>query len=139
MAAERETSDRLLAAFLADRVGAEFPARISGVTRSGLFVRLKETGADGFIPASTIGGGEFWRHDETAHALIGDRSGTGYRLGDDVEVRLVEAVPMAGAMRFEILSEAKPVGGASGRGRKSGGPKSRDRGSNRGEQRRRGR
>ena len=136
MAAERETSDRLLAAFLADRVGAEFPARISGVTRSGLFVRLRETGADGFIPASTIGGGEFWRHDETAHALIGDRSGKGYRLGDDVEVRLVEAIPMAGAMRFEILSEAQPVGGASRlQRRKPGGTQDRDRG-NRGEHRR---
>ena len=131
MAAERETSDRLLAAFLADRVGAEFPARISGVTRSGLFVRLRETGADGFIPASTIGGGEFWRHDETAHALIGDRSGTGDRLGDDVEVRLVEAVPMAGAMRFEILSEPQPVGGAGGgRSRRSGRSHANSRGHN---------
>ncbi len=112
MAAERETSDRLLAAFLADRVGAEFPGRISGVTRSGLFVRLRETGADGFIPASTIGG-DYWRHDETVHALIGDRNGLGYRLGDDVEVRLVEAIPTAGALRFEILSDAKPITGAS--------------------------
>ena len=55
MAAERETTDRLIAAFLADRVGAEFDARISGVTRAGLFVRLRETGADGFVPAATIG------------------------------------------------------------------------------------
>ncbi len=109
MAAERETSDRLLAAYLADRVGAEFPARVSGVTRSGLFVRLRDTGADGFIPASTIGG-DYWRHDETRHALIGDRTGLGYRLGDDVEVRLVEAIPAAGALRFEILTEGKPMG-----------------------------
>ncbi len=135
MAAERETSDRLLAAFLADRVGAEFPARISGVTRSGLFVRLRETGADGFIPASTIGGGEYWRHDETARALIGDRSARGYRLGDDVEVRLVEAVPMAGAMRFEILSEPQPVGGAASPSRKTG---SRKMGGGRGGHRGRG-
>ncbi len=55
MAAERETSDRLLAQFLAGQIGARFEGRISGVTRSGLFVRLTETGADGFIPASTIG------------------------------------------------------------------------------------
>ena len=55
MAAERETADRLIAAYLADRVGAEFAARISGVTRSGLFVRLHDTGADGFVPAATIG------------------------------------------------------------------------------------
>ena len=74
MAAERETIDRLVAGFLADRVGAEFSARISGVTRAGLFVRLKDTGADGFVPAATIGN-DYYRHHEDAHALIGDRTG----------------------------------------------------------------
>ena len=124
MAAERETSDRLLSAFLADRTGADFPARISGVTRSGLFVRLKETGADGFIPISTIGR-DFWHHDEDLHALIGERTGVGYRLGDIVEVRLVEAIPTAGALRFEMLTEARRIDGAAqtrrpGRGRTPG-------------------
>ena len=55
MAAERETVDRVIAAHLADRVGAVFEARIAGVTRAGLFVRLSETGADGFVPAATLG------------------------------------------------------------------------------------
>jgi ribonuclease R len=104
MAAERDTVDRLIAAHLADRVGAEFTGRISGVTRSGLFVRLKDTGADGFIPAATLGD-EYFRHVETAHALVGDRSGEAYRLGDTVSVKLVEAIPMAGALRFEMLSD----------------------------------
>jgi ribonuclease R len=112
MAAERETVDRLIAAFLADRVGADFQARISGVTRVGLFVRLKDTGADGFIAVSTLGG-EYWRYDESSHALVGDRTGGFYRLGDDVEVRLVEAIPTAGALRFEMLSEPRRDGAAS--------------------------
>ena len=116
MAAERETNDRLISAFLADRVNAEFAARVSGVTRSGLFVRLADTGADGFIPAATLGGGEFWRHVEEAHALVGDRTGRGYRLGDRVEVKLVEAVPMAGALRFEMLSDPVAMPGHAGRG-----------------------
>ena len=103
MAAERETADRLVASFLADRVGAEFKGRISGVTRSGLFVRLAETGADGFIPVATLLG-DFYRHDEDAHALVGQRSGETFRLGDSVSVRLVEAIPTAGALRFEMLS-----------------------------------
>ena len=51
MKAERETFDRLLAHFLADRIGATFDGHISGVTRAGLFVKLDDTGADGFIPA----------------------------------------------------------------------------------------
>ncbi len=106
MAAERETIDRLIAAHLADRVGAEFEARVSGVTRSGLFVRLKETGADGFVPASSMTG-DFYHHVEEQHALVGSRSGEAYRLGDDVRVRLVEAIPTAGALRFEMLSRGK--------------------------------
>ncbi len=103
MAAERETIERLIAAFLAERIGEEFPARISGVTKSGIFVRLEETGADGFIPAATIGD-EFFRYEETQHALTGTRSGMSYRLGDKVDVRLVEAAPVAGALRFEMMS-----------------------------------
>jgi ribonuclease R len=130
MAAERETSDRLLAAYLADRVGAEFRARISGVTRSGLFVRLKETGADGLVPISTLGT-EYWRHEEALHALVGDRTGRAFRLGDDVDVRLVEAIPTAGALRFEMLSEpqAHPGLGSERRGKRSlrRGPPSRRR------------
>ncbi|MCX7900407.1 MAG: VacB/RNase II family 3'-5' exoribonuclease, partial [Methylocystis sp.] len=89
MAAERETVDRLIAHHLADRIGARFAARISGVTRSGLFVRLTETGADGFVPAATLGR-EYFSYDEAAHALT-SRSGVSYRLADLVEVRLVEA------------------------------------------------
>jgi ribonuclease R len=106
MAAERETVDRLIAAHLADRVGVEFDARISGVTRSGLFVRLRDSGADGFVPASSMIG-DFYHHVEEAHALVGSRSGRAYRLGDSVRVRLVEAIATAGALRFEMLSEGK--------------------------------
>ncbi len=120
MAAERETADRLIAGYLADRVGAEFSARISGVTRSGLFVRLSDTGADGFVPAATIGD-DYFRHDEKARALIGDRTGETYRLGDDVRVRLVEAIPMAGALRFEILSSGKRDGGPPAKARSAHG------------------
>jgi ribonuclease R len=106
MKAERETTDRLIAHFLADRVGATFRGRISGVTRAGLFVKLDDTGADGLIPVRTLGG-EYYQYDETRHALIGTRSGAMHRLGDTVEVRLVEAAPVAGALRFELLSEAR--------------------------------
>ena len=107
MLAERETNDRLIAHFLADRVGATFEGRVSGVHRAGLFVRLRETGADGFIPARTIGN-EYFRHDEAGHAMVGSRSGETYRLGDRVTVKLVEAAPVAGALRFELLSEGRP-------------------------------
>ena len=109
MLAERETKDRLIAHFLADRIGATFEARISGVTRAGLFVKLNDTGADGFVPARTIGN-EYFRHDEAGHAMVGSRSGETYRLGDRVTVKLVEAAPVAGALRFELLSEGRKGG-----------------------------
>jgi ribonuclease R len=111
MKAERETTDRLIAHFLADRIGASFDGRISGVTRAGLFVKLNETGADGFIPARTIGD-DYFRYHEARHALTGDHTGESYRLGDNVTVKLVEAAPVAGALRFEILSEGRYETGA---------------------------
>ena len=106
--AERETNDRLIAHFLADRVGASFDGRISGVTRAGLFVKLHETGADGFVPARTIGD-DYFRYEEARHAMVGRRSGETYRLGDPVTVKLVEAAPVAGALRFELLSSGRPA------------------------------
>ena len=125
MAAERETTDRLIAMYLADQVGASFRGRIAGVIRAGLFVKLDKTGADGFIPASTLGNDFFW-HDEAAHALTGTRTGESYRLGDGVNVRLVEAQPMAGALRFEMLSEGRyvKVTGGKPRNGKGGGSRS---------------
>jgi ribonuclease R len=105
MVAERETVDRLIAAHLANQIGAEFEARISGVTRAGLFVSLAETGASGFIPAATLGA-DYFRFKPAEHAMTGDRTGTTYRLGDTVTVRLAEAAPIAGALRFEMLAES---------------------------------
>jgi ribonuclease R len=131
MLAERETSDRLLAQFLATKIGAEFMGRVSGVTRSGLFVRLLETGADGFIPASTLGQ-DYYRFVEEMQAMIGDRTGEMFRIGDTVKVRLLEAAPIAGALRFELLSEGvrvKPSSVKRGQKRpsRSYGPKGRKR------------
>ena len=114
MKAERETNDRLIAHYLADRIGATFEGRISGVTRAGLFVKLDDTGADGFIPARTIGN-EYFRYEEAMHAMVGNRSGETHRLGDRVTVKLVEAAPVAGALRFELLSEGRVMTGAQRR------------------------
>ncbi len=83
MAAERETVDRLIAHHLSGRVGEEFDGRISGVTKSGLFVTLPDYGADGFVPISTLGR-DYFIYDEAHQALSGEKTGLGYRLGDDV-------------------------------------------------------
>jgi ribonuclease R len=102
MKAERETADRLIAHFLADRVGATFSGHISGVTRAGLFVELDDTGADGFIPARHIGD-EYFRFNEAGRAFVGHA--VTHRLGDPVTVELVEAAPVAGALRFKLVGQ----------------------------------
>ncbi|ATN33993.1 ribonuclease R [Rhizobium sp. ACO-34A] len=108
MAAERDTINRLIAHHLAGRIGDEFAGQVSGVTKAGLFIALPQFGADGFIPVSTLGR-DYYIYDEAHQALSGEKTGTGYRLGDSVEVRLVEAIPLAGALRFEMLSEGRPM------------------------------
>lgn len=101
MAAERDSTDRYVASYMEDRVGATFTARVTGVTRFGLFVRIPDSGAEGLIPARSLGF-EYFRHDERKHALIGERSGTAYKMGDNLTVRLMEAAPLTGGLRFEI-------------------------------------
>lgn len=110
MAAERDATDRYLAAFLSERVGATFKGRIAGVTRFGLFVRLDETGADGIVPIRTLGN-DYFRHEERAHALIGEVTGAVYRLGERVDVKLLEAAPITGGLVFELLSEPQSYAG----------------------------
>jgi ribonuclease R len=81
--------------------------RITGVTRFGLFVRLAQTGADGLVPVSSLGG-EYFIHEEASHALVGERSGAVWRLGRSVEVRLREATPVTGGLLLEMLSDPEP-------------------------------
>ncbi len=121
MAAERETADRLIAAHLASKIGATFKARIAGVTKVGLFVKLADTAADGFIPAGSLGA-DYFRFEEAHRALVGTRSGETFRLGDSVEVKLLEAAPFAGALRFEMLSH-----GGSARKHRANQPRERRR------------
>jgi ribonuclease R len=107
MAAERDSVDRYVAAYMQDRVGAVFDGRITGVTRFGLFLRLADTGAEGLLPMRSLGT-DFFRHDEKRHALVGERTGKTYRLGDTLSVRLAEAAPLTGGLRFELGDESGP-------------------------------
>ncbi len=106
-AAERDAIDRYTAAFLADRVGAVFSGRISGVTRFGLFIRLDDTGADGLIPVSTLPNDRY-DHDERLHALIGQRTALRFTLGAAVRVRLVEADALTASTLFALAVSDPP-------------------------------
>ncbi len=101
-AAERDAADRYVAAFMADKRGSQFAARVSGATRFGLFVTLSENGASGIVPRSSLPE-DYWRHEEATQSLIGTRTGLTFRLGQAVEVRLKEANPVTGGLVFEVL------------------------------------
>ncbi|MDT0681435.1 ribonuclease R [Roseicyclus sp. F158] len=129
MAAERDTIDRYLAAYLSDRVGTEEAGRISGIARFGVFVKLDESGADGLVPIRSLGN-EFFHHDPETQTLMGADSGREIALGQRVLARLVEAVPITGGLMLELLEiegegmggGARPGRGSKRRGKPGGGP-----------------
>jgi ribonuclease R len=103
-AAERDAVDRYVAAFLAERVGETFLGGITGVTRFGLFVALKESGGSGIVPISSLPS-DYYDHDEQRHSLVGRRWGRVYRLGETVAVRLVEAKPITGGLTLQLIED----------------------------------
>ncbi|NCW64242.1 MAG: RNB domain-containing ribonuclease [Rhodobacteraceae bacterium] len=119
MLAERDTTDRYLAAYLSEKMGSEFQGKISGIAKFGIFVRLDETGADGIIPIRSLGR-EYFDYDQTTNTLMGSETGITFSLGLRVMVRLTEAEPTAGGVAFELISINdeiyKRTGGRRGRG-----------------------
>jgi len=119
-AAERDAMDRYSAYFMRDKVGASFMARISGVTRFGIFITVDDIGADGLVPIKTLPN-DYYIHDEERHLLRGRNNGMVFRLGDRVEVTLKEVTPVTGGMLFEVMGTASAPGAASKPGDKRGG------------------
>src|SRR3954453_22667135 len=101
MEAERETVDRYVAAYLADRQGQLVECRITGVQPFGFFATVEDLGRDG-LPFAKDLGQEYFRYDEAARALVGDESGDTYRVGQRLTLRLAEANPVSGSLRFEL-------------------------------------
>jgi ribonuclease R len=102
--AERDAVDRYVAAFLAERIGEVFVGGITGVTRFGLFVMLKDSGGSGIVPISSLPS-DYYDHDEHRHSLVGRRWGRVYRLGETVAVRLVEAKPITGGLTLQLIED----------------------------------
>jgi ribonuclease R len=128
MMAERDTTDRYLAAFLSDRIGAEFAGRISGIARFGVFVKLDETGADGLIQIRSLGS-EYFHFDADAGTLMGSDTGVMIGLGQRVTVKLVEAAPVTGGIALELLTlQNAELPGGSGKGRMGRGTRPKGKG-----------
>ncbi|VXC41661.1 Ribonuclease R [Sphingomonas sp. AX6] len=121
MEAERETVDRYVAAYLSEHVGQVMEARITGVASFGFFATVDGVGGDGLVPARDLGT-EYFRYDEKSQALVGDDSGDRFVSGQHLQLRLVEANPVSGALRFE-LPDGKGSAGGGRDDRRRGGPK----------------
>jgi len=133
MEAERDTIDRYVAAWLSARVGEVFDTRITGVQAFGFFATIVGLGGDGLVPISTLGG-EYFRHDEAAKALVGTDSGTTYASGDRLKLKLAEANALTGALKFVPVDAdgnaieprgTRPDARADGRRGGAGGPPKR--------------
>lgn len=109
MEAERDTIDRYVAAWLSGRVGETFKTRITGVQSFGFFATIEGLGGDGLVPVSTLGS-DYFRYDETAQSLVGERSGVSYSTGDRLELKLGEANALTGALKFVPLdADGNPI------------------------------
>jgi ribonuclease R len=101
MEAERDTLDRYVAAYLSERVGDLVDCRISGVQPFGFFATVEGLGGDGLVPVSTLGS-DYFRYDEASQTLVGDDTAETFSLGQRLKLRLVEANPVSGGLRFEL-------------------------------------
>jgi ribonuclease R len=101
MEAERDTVDRYVAAFLSDQVGQLVECRITGVQPFGFFAAVENLGGDGLLLARDLGT-EYFRYDEGARTLVGDETGETYRVGQRLTLRLAEANPVSGSLRYEL-------------------------------------
>jgi ribonuclease R len=124
MEAERDTIDRYVAAWLSGRVGETFETRVTGVQKFGLFATILGVGGDGLVPVSVLGDERF-NYDDKAQVLVGQESGTVYRAGDRLTLRLAEANPLSGALKFEppeFAGSIEPRGSRPAARKKRGGP-----------------
>lgn len=116
MEAERETIDRYVAAYLAAHIGEVMEARITGVQNFGFFATVEGVGGDGLVAARDLGA-EYFHFDEAGKRLVGEHSGEAFTLGQRIELRLVEANPVSGALRFELPDGKGSAGGPQRTGR----------------------
>ena len=121
MEAERETVDRYVAAYLSQHVGEVMDAKITGVAAFGFFATVEGVGGDGLVPARDLGR-EYFRHDEASQRLVGEETGEYFALGQKLKLRLVEANPVSGALRFELPDGKGSGSGERGDDRRRGGP-----------------
>lgn len=122
--AERETDDLKKAEYMLDKIGEEFDGMISSVTNFGMFVELPNT-IEGLVHVSFMTD-DYYRFDEQHFAMIGERTGNVFRIGDEITVKVVDVNKDERNIDFEIVgmkgSPRRPRELDSSRSRKRGKP-----------------
>jgi ribonuclease R len=108
--------------YVSDRVGEVFDGVIMGVTDFGLFVELKGYFVQGLLHISELGS-DYFQYQPASMSLVGERSGKRFRLGDELRVRLTEAIPEQGRLDLVLERAPKSAAGRSGRRGEQGGRK----------------
>lgn len=103
---ERDTTDLLKTAYIADFVGCEATATISGVTSFGIFAELENT-VEGLIRLDTIRD-DFYEFDENSRMIIGKRHGKIYKIGDKIDIEIVRADLLTRQVDFILKGHRLP-------------------------------
>jgi len=119
MEAEREITSFYAAVFMKDKIGERFPGTVAAVAEPGLFVELTPFFVEGLVRAEELPG--FFALDPAHHALVDRGTGRAFRVGDRVEVEVVDASPARRRVELKLTSsvpEAEPgLKGPGGPGR----------------------
>lgn len=99
--AERETDELKKSEYMLDKIGEEYDGIISSVTNFGMFVELTNT-IEGLVHVSYMTD-DYYRYDERHFAMIGERTGKVFRIGDEITVRVVNVNKEERAIDFEIV------------------------------------
>src|SRR5690625_19166 len=99
--AERETDDLKKTEFMTQKIGEEFDAIISSITNFGIFVELENT-IEGLVHVSYLTD-DYYHYDEKHQAMIGERTGNVFRIGDELRVRCISTNIDERAIDFEVV------------------------------------
>jgi ribonuclease R len=99
--AERDTDELKKAEFMMDKIGEEYDGIISSVTSFGMFVELPNT-IEGLVHVSYLTD-DYYRYDEMHFAMIGERTGNVYRIGDEIRVRVLNVNKDERSIDFEVV------------------------------------
>ncbi len=112
--AEREFVSVQKVRFMEHRVGEEFTGVVSGVAAFGFFVQLNEVFVEGLVRVADLN--DYYIFQEERLTLVGKRTGTAYRMGTPVKVKLVGANALKGQIDFQLLEDRRPAPSGKQRG-----------------------